>query len=77
MIKRFDSVVDDYNLTDMSFLRQLEKAPPKRSFSLRTKGMEEIFHNQTKGYMFISDQFHTLILSCLAHILQGVSDPFT
>ncbi len=28
-------------------------------FSIRTKGMGEIFHGQTKGYMFACDQLHT------------------
>jgi hypothetical protein len=26
---------------------------------IRTKGMGEIFHDQTKGYMFACDQLHT------------------
>ncbi|QSF98100.1 hypothetical protein DI291_06875 [Bacillus paralicheniformis] len=28
-----------------------------------TKGMGEIFHGQTKGYMFVCDQFHIFIIS--------------
>ncbi|AZU61271.1 hypothetical protein CHR53_08340 [Neobacillus mesonae] len=27
---------------------------------IRTKGMGEIFHGQTKGYMFVGDQLHVL-----------------
>jgi hypothetical protein len=30
---------------------------------LRTKGMGEIFHGQTKGYMFACDQLHDINIS--------------
>ncbi|KIL77657.1 hypothetical protein SD77_1330 [Bacillus badius] len=29
-----------------------------QGLSSRTKGMGEIFHGQTKGYMFVCDQLH-------------------
>ena len=32
-------------------------------FSIRTKGMGEIFHGQTKGYMFACDQLHAINIS--------------
>jgi hypothetical protein len=54
----------------IEFFQENEKDPASfrhcKAFSylnLRTKGMGEIFHGQTKGYMFACEQLHICNIS--------------
>jgi hypothetical protein len=44
-----------------------------KAFS-RTKGMGEIFHGQTKGYMFACDQLHVINISIIFLVFKSLLD---